>query len=254
MQFLLKMEKVLVVFIGLFGLAFSSFLATLSYRSSRGLSILSPPSFCPGCGRRLGLFELMPVLGYLMQRGKCRACGYKIPIQYLCAELVLPGMYMGMYLLHGFSLQFFIYIYLVGLLVYLSLVDIDRGFVSAGDVAAVYAGGAAVVFFILFGFLPDRFVLHLYGFIAVCALLLVSVLLVYVRKKVMSVGIGDLLIIPGTGLYFSFREDIRILVFTALAGVIVGLLLISAKKVKRDFKFPMIPFIAAGMCIEIFLF
>jgi len=196
----------------------------------------------------------MPVLGYLIYRGRCRVCGYKIPLQYLCVEIFVPCLYMGLYLLYGFSLQFFAYIYLGSLLVYLSLVDIDIGAISMGDVAAVYAGGAAVCFFVLFGLLPGRFILHLYGFAAVAVLLFVSVFLVYIRKKVMSVGPGDLFIIPGTALYFSFREDIRILVFTALVGVVVGILMISAKKVRRDFKFPMIPFITAGMCIEIFLF
>jgi len=248
------MDTLLVLFIGLAGLALASFLETLSYRLSRGLSILWPPSSCPGCGRRLGITELIPVLGFLIYRGKCRICGYKIPVQYLCAEVIVPSLYIGLYLKYGLSIQFFTYIYLVSILVYLAFVDIDAGAVSAGDIAAVYTGGAAVLFFILFGIIPGRVVLHLYGFAATIILLVASVLLVYLRKKVISAGTGDLFIAGGVALYFSFREDIRILIFSALAGIVIGVLLIWAKKVKRDFKFPMIPFIAAGVFIEIFLF
>ncbi len=248
------MDTLSVLFIGLVGSAVASFLTTLSYRLGRGLSILRPPSFCPGCGRRLGIIELIPVLGYLSYGGRCRVCGYKIPVQYLCTEIIVPALYIGLYVLYRLSFQFFMYIYLVSVLVYLSLVDIDTGEVSAGDIAAVYIGGAAVLFFMLFGIAPGRVAGHLYGFAAAIVLLMVSALIVYVRKKVMSLGTGDLFIIPGAALYFSFREDIRILVFSALAGIAAGVLLIWAGKVKRDFKFPMTPFIAVGVCIEIFLF
>jgi prepilin signal peptidase PulO-like enzyme (type II secretory pathway) len=248
------MGLVPVVFIGLVGTALASFLATLSYRSGRGLSILSPPSFCPGCRRRLGFVDLLPVVGYLLSRGRCRVCGYRIPVQYLCGEIALPALYVGVYLMYGFAPQFFVYVYLIGLLLYLSLVDLDLGTVSAGDISAVYTGGIAVLCLVRFRLIPGHLLPHLYGFAATGVLLCMSVLLVYVRKKVLALGYGDLCIVPGIALYFSLLEDIRILVCAALAGIAVGIPLILIGRVRKDFKFPMIPFVMAGVCIEIFLF
>lgn len=76
-----------IVFGIAFGAAVGSFLNVLIYRLPRNLSIVFPPSHCPACGHRLGVRDLIPLLSYLLQRGKCRYCGAPIPVRYFVVEL-----------------------------------------------------------------------------------------------------------------------------------------------------------------------
>ncbi|MER3403013.1 MAG: hypothetical protein C4337_06880 [Armatimonadota bacterium] len=76
-----------VVFGVAFGAAVGSFLNVLIYRLPRRLSIVSPPSQCPACQHRLGVWDLWPLLSYLFQRGRCRYCGAPISSRYFWVEL-----------------------------------------------------------------------------------------------------------------------------------------------------------------------
>ncbi|MFQ3611402.1 MAG: prepilin peptidase [Fimbriimonadales bacterium] len=70
-----------------FGAAVGSFLNVLIYRLPRRLSIVFPPSHCPGCQHRLGIPDLVPILSYLIQRGRCRYCGVRISPRYMWVEV-----------------------------------------------------------------------------------------------------------------------------------------------------------------------
>lgn len=76
-----------IIFGVAFGAAVGSFLNVLIYRLPRNLSIVFPPSHCPVCGHRLGVRDLIPLLSYLFQGGKCRYCRTPIPLRYFIVEL-----------------------------------------------------------------------------------------------------------------------------------------------------------------------
>ena len=238
----------------LFGLTISSFLGSLSYRIPRKISMLKPPSYCPSCMRKLGVYELVPVLSFIALRGRCRTCRSAIPIRFFIVEIATPLLYLGLYSRVGINAQFFVYAYLISLLLYISLEDIDTGSVSVGDIAAVYGGGF-VALFLSFRDITDYAVIQsLYGFGLCLGLISLSMLILYVIKRKRSLGTGDLFILPGIALYFGVYGIIRILLFSALLGLITGVLLIVLKRVGRDFKFPLMPFAAGGVCIEILAF
>ncbi len=78
----------LVLFAFLLGLLVGSFLNVVIHRLPRGESIVYPPSHCPSCGARLGPAELVPVVSYLLQGGRCRHCGARIRPRYPLVELL----------------------------------------------------------------------------------------------------------------------------------------------------------------------
>jgi leader peptidase (prepilin peptidase)/N-methyltransferase len=238
----------------LFGLVISSFLGSLSYRVPRKISMLSPSSYCPSCMKKLGVLELVPVLSYVLLRGRCKGCGSTIPLRFFVVEITLPLLYLALYKRVGTGATFFIFAYLISLMHYLSLVDIDTGSVSVGDMAAVYAGGTTSVFLSFRGVTARDPVQSLYSFGLCLGLVAISMFIVYMLKRKKSLGLGDLVTVPGIALYFGVYGIIRILLFSSVLGVIAGVLLILLKKVGRDFKFPLMPFTAAGVCIEILVF
>jgi leader peptidase (prepilin peptidase)/N-methyltransferase len=81
-------DPVLAILAALFGLVLGSFYSVCVVRYLEGTSIVSPPSRCPLCGRRLRPWELIPLLSYLLLRGRCAGCGGRISPLYPAIELV----------------------------------------------------------------------------------------------------------------------------------------------------------------------
>jgi len=85
----------LIVVCGAFGLAIGSFLNVVIYRVPRKESIVTPPSACPSCGTELAARDNIPVLSWVLLRGKCRTCGAPISWQYPVVELLTAGLFAG---------------------------------------------------------------------------------------------------------------------------------------------------------------
>lgn len=82
------MEAVLLAFAAVLGALIGSFTNVLIYRIPRGESVAFPPSHCPNCDHRLGVLDLVPVLSWVLLRGKCRYCGNPISSRYPVVELI----------------------------------------------------------------------------------------------------------------------------------------------------------------------
>lgn len=76
------------ILIFMLGASFGSFISALVYRREEGISIVSPPSFCDFCGKRILKRDLVPVLSFLFLKGKTRCCGQKISKDKVLAEIV----------------------------------------------------------------------------------------------------------------------------------------------------------------------
>jgi len=108
------------------GLVSGSFLNVVIYRLPRGESIVSPPSHCPECGNELSPLELIPVISYIMLRGRCRECGSKISVRYPLVELGTGLIFLANAYIFTEILVVITGIVLGALLLVLSLIDIDR--------------------------------------------------------------------------------------------------------------------------------
>jgi leader peptidase (prepilin peptidase)/N-methyltransferase len=82
------MEALLMVYAGIVGACVGSFLNVCVYRWPEDKSVVRPPSSCPSCGTRIRWYDNVPILGWLWLRGKCRACGHRISVQYPLVELL----------------------------------------------------------------------------------------------------------------------------------------------------------------------
>jgi leader peptidase (prepilin peptidase) / N-methyltransferase len=82
-----------VVLAGVVGLVLGSFLNVVLWRVPRGESVVSPPSHCPACGTQLGPAELVPVLSWVVLRGRCRHCGVGISVRYPLVELGVGALF-----------------------------------------------------------------------------------------------------------------------------------------------------------------
>jgi leader peptidase (prepilin peptidase)/N-methyltransferase len=96
-------ETLWAIYSFVIGACFGSFLNVCISRWPDGLSVISPRSRCPNCGRPITAFENIPLLSWIVLRGKCRGCGNPISIQYPLVELAVGLMWLASYLTFGLS-------------------------------------------------------------------------------------------------------------------------------------------------------
>ncbi|SFJ96841.1 A24 family peptidase [Cellulomonas sp. KH9] len=114
---------------GLVGLAVGSFLNVVIWRVPRGESVVRPPSSCPRCGHRIRPRDNVPVVGWLVLRGRCRDCGESISQRYPLVELATALLFVGAtaWALRRDDAPWFVpaVLYLVAIAVALTLIDLD---------------------------------------------------------------------------------------------------------------------------------
>lgn len=107
----------------LVGLALGSFTTMLSYRIPRRISIVRPPSHCPHCRTPLRPRDLVPVLSWLIERGRCRHCDKPIGVRYLLVELLTTAACMIAFI--GLGFQPALIAALVGIVAFVTLATIN---------------------------------------------------------------------------------------------------------------------------------
>src|SRR5262249_45752653 len=119
------MDGFVVAVCALLGLVVGSFLNVVIWRVPRGESICTPPSHCPGYGSEIAPYDNIPVVSWLVLRGRCRHCGTKISARYPLVELASAVLWTAMALRFGASWELPAYLVLVSALLALALIDFD---------------------------------------------------------------------------------------------------------------------------------
>jgi leader peptidase (prepilin peptidase)/N-methyltransferase len=119
------LDPVLASAVFVLGLAFGSFLNVCIYRLPRDLSVVRPRSACPGCQQLISSYDNIPVLSWLILRGRCRNCKIKISPRYLLVELLTGAIFLACYAHFGATLAMFKYCALGFLLLGLIFTDAE---------------------------------------------------------------------------------------------------------------------------------
>src|SRR3954449_405390 len=102
----------LVALAAVLGLIVGSFLNVVVWRVPRGESVVRPPSHCPGCDTPIAPRDNIPVLSWLLLRGRCRSCGTRISVRYPFVELLTAGLFAGLAAYFGPVAQLPAFLYL----------------------------------------------------------------------------------------------------------------------------------------------
>lgn len=124
-QFLETIDPVWVsVFAFVLGAFVGSFLNVCIYRIPRGESIVSPPSHCPQCGERIRFYDNIPILSFLLVRGRCRACHVPISLQYPFVELLTAIISLVLFRRFGATVDFVGYFVFAAAIIVVSGIDL----------------------------------------------------------------------------------------------------------------------------------
>ena len=125
------------------GLFVGSFLNVCIHRLPRGQSIVMPPSHCPACGKTLGFVELIPLVSFCWQRGRCRSCRVKISWRYPGVELLTGLLFAILYRHFGLPEVLWQAVF-YSILVAIFFIDWEHGLIPNALVAALLLLTAAV--------------------------------------------------------------------------------------------------------------
>jgi len=235
------------ILIFILGLIVGSFSNVCIYRIPRNESIIYPASHCPKCRSRIQPFDNIPLLSFILLKGRCRNCKTKISIQYPMVELLTGLIYLIIYLIYGLSVQTLIYIILSSALIIIAFIDLNQQILP--DVISL---PGIMVGFILSFFVPYiSFINSALGVLVGGGIILVIGLAGSVIFKKEAMGGGDVKLAAMIGAFLGWRYIIISLFLGFLLGALVGIILILSKIKSREDTVPFGPFIVLGSFITL---
>ncbi len=244
------MDGLLVLFCGLLGLAIGSFLNVVIWRVPRKVSVVRPPSHCPQCETPIRSADNVPVVSWLLLRGKCRHCGNPIPVRYPLVEATCGVLFAAVAVRFGASWELPAYLVLTAALLAISIIDLEHFIVPDRITAPLTV--SALALFALAAIAEHngwRFGRTLLGGLAYFAFLL---LLNILYPK--GMGMGDVKLAFSLGLYLGWLGWGQVFLGGFLAfllGAVVGIGLIATKIKSRKDVVPFGPFLALGAMLTI---
>ena len=224
------------------GLSVGSFLNVVSDRIPAGQSLVSPPSHCPSCETRIRSVDLIPLVSYLVLRGRCRACAATIPIRTLWVEFATGVIFALLWVKFGWSYQGVGMMAYAGLFLAVFIIDLEHhiipnkvilvGLVASLAIASFWPGVGPVKALIGAGA----------GFGILLALYLIPGFVI---------GEGDVKLAAVVGAATGFPIVAVGLGLSFVMGGVVAMLLIVTRRSRRKAEIPFGPFIAASAMITL---
>ena len=235
------------IFIFILGLIVGSFSNVCIYRIPKNESIIFPASHCPKCHSNISPVDNIPLLSYILLKGRCRNCKSKISIQYPIVELLTGLIYLIISLIYGLSIQTLIYIILSSALIIIAFIDLNEEIVP--DVISL--PGIVIGFIISFFVTYISFINSALGILAGGGIILIIGLAGSVIFKKEAMGGGDVKLAAMIGAFLGWKYIIISLFLGFFLGALAGIILILSKIKSKEDMVPFGPFIVLGSFVTI---
>ena len=222
---------------GAFGAVLGSFLNVVIYRLPRGESLASPGSRCPSCGSPIAPYDNVPVVSWLLLRGRCRRCGARISPRYPAVELLTAITFAAVVAVRGFDDALLLELPFVACLIALAGIDLDHKLLPNKIVYPMAVYGLVATAIVDTDDLVEHVIAGAGGF-----LFLFIAVLAYPR----GMGMGDVKLAGAMGLYLGLSL-IPAMLTAFLTGSLVGLGMMAREGVQaRKKAVPFGVFLALG--------
>jgi len=239
------MDALLAVTAAILGFTVGSFLNVCIDRLPRHESIVTGRSHCDKCGRQLAARDLVPVLSYLVLRGRCRTCGVRIPGRIPAVEAATGLVFAGLVLAQGVTLTSALLAVYAAILIVVFVIDLEHGLILNVTVVPALVFALLVAVLAAPGWLgdlfPHRVLSAAAGAVAGFALLFLIALLA--RG---GMGWGDVKFAAFMGAATGFPLVFVALFCSVIIGGAAGVILLATRKKGRKQAMPFGPFLALG--------
>jgi len=246
------MEILFNIYALFFGLIFGSFLNVLVSRTHDGESLMTR-SHCTKCKSQIAWFDNIPILSFILLRGKCRKCGEKISFKYPLIELLVGIVSLFCYYI-SYDLRSYILLFSISFFVlYFSIYDIF--YQEIFDKLAIPVAVILLVINIISNFYPIAIYTRLFtinfGLMNILSgiiySLFVVLIIIFSRGKM---GAGDIRFAAIAGLLLSTDKLYFAIMSTYIVGSIVGIVVALIKKRFKGIPLPFIPFMGIGIFLS----
>ncbi|WP_051670402.1 prepilin peptidase [Bryobacter aggregatus] len=257
-----------ILLAAVFGLVIGSFLNVCIYRLPRDLSVVAPRSFCPECGTPIPWYHNIPVLSWLLLRGKCSHCQAPISWRYPLVELTTSLLFALALWRYGPTPDAIKLCLFSALIVGLIFMDLEERILA--DELTI--GGMSVGFLLSIFVAMPRFIGHFFlppewrenwlslgesligGLAPALALFTIGEVYYRIRGRE-GLGLGDVKMIGMVGAFYGLQGALLTLIIGSLTGSIVGLLFITlTKKDAKTYELPFGTFLGFAALLPPFLF
>jgi leader peptidase (prepilin peptidase)/N-methyltransferase len=226
-----------MVAVALLGTIVGSFLNVVIHRLPRGESLVRPRSRCTGCGSPVRSLDNVPVLSWLLLKGRCRHCHERISVRYPIVELTTGAVFAAVVLVRGLDADLALELPFVAVVIAVAAVDLDHRIVPNKVLLPAAVWGIGALATINPGALPDHLAAAGGAF---GALLLVALL--YPG----GMGMGDVKLAGVMGLYLGIAVLPALLTAFFMGSVVGGAIMLRHGSRARKRALPFAPFLAAG--------
>lgn len=233
-----------------FGTCIGSFLNVVICRMPAGQSIVSPPSHCPTCNHAIPFYFNLPIISFLLLKGKCGFCNAPISIRYPLVELITGLLAIGLFLKFGLTPAALFYFMFSAVLIAISFIDFDHQIIP--DKLSL---PGILIFSTSCLFLPQmRFVSVIWGIIAGGGILYIVALCYSHIRKHQGMGGGDIKLLAMIGAATGVKGVFFTLFTGSVFGTVGGVVAMAAvgKSQRRQAKIPFGPFLSLGAILYIF--
>lgn len=233
------MEALLLIITITYGIFIGSFLNVCIYRIPKGESIVVTRSHCMKCGKQIKWYDLVPLVSFLILRGRCRYCKDKLSWQYPAVEALNGILYGIIVLINGFNAVSILYCLATSALLALSIIDWRTFEIPIGF--NIFIGILGVIRMLTdLGHWYD----YVIGFFAVSLFLLI----LYIATKGRGIGGGDIKLMAAAGLLLGWKLIILSLGLGCLLGSVIHLILMKVQNKDRVLAFG--PYLSLGIYIS----
>ena len=226
----------LQAFLLVLGLIFGSFFNVCIYRLPKDINI-NKNSACPSCKKQIKFYHNIPVLSFIILRGKCSNCKTKINLSYPLVEMFTGLIFLTSFKIYGFSYEFIFFIIFYSSLLIIFFTDLKEFLILDKITLPVGYLGLIISSINLNPFntlLTESIIGALIGY---CLIFLIRFIYLKVRN-VEGMGLGDAKLFFLIGAWFGYKSILYILVFSSLLGSLVGIFIIIKYKKNKKYQLP----------------
>lgn len=247
------LDIMMSVFIFLLGISIGSFLNVCIYRMGREQSVVRPASHCPNCKKPIRWRDNVPLLSFILLKGRCRDCGQKISPRYFLVELLTGLVFLAIYQKFGLAPKSFGYLIFASGLIVATFVDFD--FQIIPDEISLGGIGVGILWSFIFPALQNA-PGHLLGLrqslfgvlVGGGALWILGCVGDFIFKKE-SMGGGDVKLLAMIGAFMGWQTALLCLPVASVIGAIVGVI-IKIKTKESVIAFG--PYLSIGAFVSMF--
>ena len=239
------------LFILLVGLAMGSFLNVCIYRLPRGESLLYPPSHCPCCGKLIKWYDNIPLLSFLILKGKCRSCTSPILWRYPLVEGITGALFLFSFISHHpFSspllIPFLRDLVFIVFLIPIFFIDLEK------QIIPNTLSYPLIILALPFALVSGSFLSSLMGVGLGAGLFLVIRIVSFLFLKQESMGAGDVKLAAGIGSFLGWSQALLSFFLSFLLGAIISVFLLAFHIKRRRDRIPFAPFLVLASFISLY--